>query len=94
LRIEDMTALLIAGRSAVRRAAAWANYSPRTSQMSSGSMNRFNQGTAKSALELREHNSLLVLILALAIGVADLAGFIGAKEQNLAQPFVGVNLGR
>jgi hypothetical protein len=58
-------------------------------------LKQFNQGTAKkSALELGQHNSLLVLILALAIGIADLTGFIGAKEQNLAQPFVGVNLGR
>jgi hypothetical protein len=37
---------------------------------------------------------LLPLILAFAIGKTDLAGFIGAEEQNQAQPFVGVNPGR
>jgi len=49
---------------------------------------------APSLLQLGKHNALLVLILALAIGVADLAGLIGTEEQNLAQPLVGVNLGR
>jgi hypothetical protein len=44
--------------------------------------------------KLGQHNSLLVLVFALAIRIADLTGFIGAKEQNLAQPFVGINLGR
>ena len=51
-------------------------------------------GLRNPALELGKHNSLLLLILAFAVGIADLAGFIGAEKQNLAQPFVGVNLGR
>jgi hypothetical protein len=46
------------------------------------------------ALQLRQHNSLPALISSLAIGIADHAGLIEAKEQILAQPFVGVNLGR
>jgi len=29
---------------------------------------------------------VLLLEFALAIGIADLAGFIGAEKQNLAQP--------
>src|ERR1035437_4903343 len=45
-------------------------------------------------LKFWKHDSLLLLILTLAIGIADFAGFIGAEEQNLAQPFVGINLGR
>jgi len=36
---------------------------------------------------------LLLPALTLAITKADLAGFIGAEKQNLAQPFVGVNPG-
>jgi len=35
-----------------------------------------------------------MLILALAVGVADLAGLVGTEEENLAQPFVGINPGR
>jgi hypothetical protein len=45
-------------------------------------------------LKLGQHNTLLVLVFALAIRIADFAGFIPAEEQNLAQPFVGINLGR
>ena len=45
-------------------------------------------------LKLGQHNSLLVLVFALAIRIADLTGLIGAEEQNLAQPFVGIDLGR
>jgi hypothetical protein len=44
--------------------------------------------------KLGQHNSLLVLVFALAIRIADLTGFIAAEKQNLAQPFVGINLGR
>jgi len=45
-------------------------------------------------LQLGKHNPLLFLVFSLAVGIAHLARFIGAEEQNLAQPFVGVNLGR
>jgi len=42
-------------------------------------------------LQLRQYDSLLMLVLSLAIGVADLAHLIGLEEQNLAQAFVGVD---
>jgi len=45
-------------------------------------------------MELEKRNPSLLLVLALATGIADLAGFLGAKNQNLAQPVVGVNPGR
>ncbi len=56
----------------------------------------FNHPDRKACanLKLGKHNPLLILIFAFAIRIADLAGLIGAEKQNLAQPFVGVNLGR
>src|SRR6185312_5778777 len=44
--------------------------------------------------ELRQHNSLLTLVLALAISVAHFADFISGEEENLAEAFVGVDFGR
>jgi hypothetical protein len=44
-------------------------------------------------LELGKDDPLLLLILPLPVGIADLADLIGLKEQDLAQPFVGVDLG-
>src|SRR6185437_196908 len=41
-----------------------------------------------------KHDTLLLLIFALAIGIADFAGLISPEKQNLAQSLVGVNLGR
>src|SRR6266849_8675325 len=46
------------------------------------------------ALELRQNDSLLILVLALAVRVTGLAHLVGLEEQNLAQPFIGVDLGR
>src|ERR1700746_1147430 len=42
--------------------------------------------------KLRENDPLLFLILATAIGIADLAYLIGLEEQNLAEPLVGIDL--
>src|ERR1700729_571617 len=44
--------------------------------------------------QLRQNNSLLLLILSLAIRIAGLARLVAVKEQNLAQSLVGVNLRR
>jgi hypothetical protein len=44
-------------------------------------------------LELGKDDPLLLLILPLPVGIADLADLVGLKEQDLAQPFVGVDLG-
>src|SRR5258708_33876376 len=44
-------------------------------------------------LELRQHDPLLCLVLAFAVGVAGLADFVAFEEQNLAQAFVGVDAG-
>ena len=43
------------------------------------------------SLQLRQNNPLLMLILTLAIGIADFADFVGLKEQDLAQPFISIN---
>jgi len=45
-------------------------------------------------LQLGKHNPWLQLAFALAIGIADPAGLMGAEKQNPAQPLVGVNPGR
>src|ERR1019366_2100789 len=42
-------------------------------------------------LQLRKYDSLLVLVLSLAVGVTDLAHFVGLEEENLAETFVGVD---
>jgi hypothetical protein len=44
-------------------------------------------------LKLGKDDPLLLLILPSPVGIADLADLIGLKEQDLAQPFVGVDLG-
>src|ERR1035438_3047804 len=44
--------------------------------------------------QLRQHNSLLRLILPLAILVADLADLVRLKKENLAKPLIGVDLRR
>ena len=44
--------------------------------------------------ELGQDDSLLLLIFAFAIGVADFAGLVGLKEEDLAEAFVGVDPGR
>src|ERR1700722_10766781 len=43
--------------------------------------------------KLGQDDSLLLLILSLAVGVAGLAGLISMKEQNLAQSFVCIDSG-
>ena len=55
--------------------------------------NHLNQSCLQLPLKPGKNDSLLFLILALAIGVTDLAGLAGAEKQNPAQPFVGVNPG-
>jgi hypothetical protein len=44
--------------------------------------------------QLRQYNPLLRLVLALAILITGLANFIRLEEENLAQPFISVDLGR
>jgi hypothetical protein len=39
--------------------------------------------------QLGENDPLLILVLAFAVRIANLAGFIGAEEQNQAQPLGG-----
>ena len=51
-------------------------------------------GWSLNPSELGQHDSLLMLILAFAVGIADLAGLIALEEENLAESFVGVHLGR
>src|ERR1035441_2632449 len=51
-------------------------------------------GSAWISSEFGKHDSLLILVFALAVGVAGLARLIALKEQYLAKPLVGVNLGR
>jgi len=46
---------------------------------------------ALSILQLRKHDSLLGLILSLAVGVAGFADFVGLEKDDLAEPFVGVD---
>jgi hypothetical protein len=46
------------------------------------------------SLHLRQHNPLLRLIFALAVGVAGFAHLVGLEEQNLAESFVGVDARR
>lgn len=45
-------------------------------------------------LQLGKHYPLLVLIFAFAVGLADPKRLIGAENQTLAHPFVGVDVGR
>src|SRR5215813_518802 len=47
-----------------------------------------------TALQSRQYNSFLILILALASGIADLAQLVRMEEQHLAQPFVRIDFGR
>jgi len=44
-------------------------------------------------LKLGKDDPFLVLILPSPIGITDLADLVGLKKQDLAQPFVGVDLG-
>src|SRR5947199_9679269 len=45
-------------------------------------------------LKFRQHDSLLRLVFAFAVGVANFADFVGLEEEDLAQAFVGVDAGR
>jgi hypothetical protein len=45
------------------------------------------------SLKLGKDDPLLLLIFPSPVGIADLADLVGLKEQDLAQPFVGVDLG-
>src|SRR5216684_8153158 len=47
-----------------------------------------------SPLQLRQHDPLLRLVLSLAILIAGLADFVRLEEEDLAQPFIGVDLRR
>src|ERR1700722_19500104 len=44
--------------------------------------------------ELRQNDAVLVLILALAVRIADLTGLIGLEEENLAESLVGIHASR
>lgn len=46
------------------------------------------------ALKFGQNDPRLVLILSFSICVTDLAHLVGLKEENLAESFVGVDLGR
>src|SRR3954470_8483136 len=50
-------------------------------------------GAPGRLLQLRKNYPLLVLILPFAIFVAGLAGLVGLEEEDLAESFVGVDLG-
>src|SRR6476620_6259889 len=58
------------------------------------SMRLLAQQAPQALLQLRQHDALLCLILSFAIGVTGLADLIRLEEDNLAQPFVGVDLCR
>ena len=45
------------------------------------------------SLKLGKNDSLLVLVFSLAVGIANLTRFVRAKEEDLAQSFVGVGIG-
>jgi hypothetical protein len=47
-----------------------------------------------TALEFRQHDPLLRLILTFAIGITGLADLVGFEEYDLAEAFVGINAGR
>ena len=60
-------------------------------------LNRVSIFTGKKAfsrLKFGKNDALLVLIFALAVGVADLAHLIGLEEEDLAESFVGVDTRR
>jgi hypothetical protein len=48
----------------------------------------------KQELELGKHDTLLLLVLALAIRIAGFAGLVAVEEQDLAQSLVGIDLCR
>jgi len=50
--------------------------------------------TNYSSLKQRKHNSLSLLVFALAISIAHFAWFRPAEEQDLAQPLVGIDTRR
>src|SRR5687767_8536870 len=51
-------------------------------------------GPGGASLHPREREPQLPLILALLVGVRDLARLVALEEQDLGDPFVGVHLGR
>src|SRR6266702_1277984 len=52
-----------------------------------------SEGDRRTVSELGEDDPLLILVLALAVGVADFAGLISMEEQDLAKPLVGIDFG-
>src|SRR5207248_2711144 len=50
--------------------------------------------TTDCRLEFRQHNALLRLVFAFAVGVAGFALLVRLEEDDLAKPLVGVDLGR
>ena len=44
--------------------------------------------------KLRQHDALLFLIFPFSVRIADLADFVGLKEEYLAEAFIGVDPGR
>ena len=58
-----------------------------------GSATATKQGSGRLS-QLRQLNRLLLLVFPLLICVRNIAFFVRFKEQNLCDPFVGVNLRR
>jgi len=77
----------VAGDREIKRQGAEEEQEP--DERYGGSMSRHHY-----FLQLREHNSLLRLILSLTILIAGLANLIRLEEENLAEAFVGVDLRR
>jgi hypothetical protein len=49
--------------------------------------------STRDRLQLGQHNSLLLLVLAGFVFVAGFAGLVALEEENLAETFVGIDLG-
>src|SRR5438270_10593432 len=45
----------------------------------------------RPCLQLRQHDSLLILVLPFAVSIADFADLIGLEKKNLAKPLVSVD---
>src|SRR5205823_4738796 len=67
---------------------------PHRSGSAEGEFSWLNNRETDSCLQLGQHDSLLRLVFAFAVSVAGLAGLIGLEEEDLAQPFVGIDFGR
>src|SRR6516164_11371109 len=50
--------------------------------------------TLLARLQLRQHDSLLALVLAFFVPIAGLTRLVALKKQNLTQAFIGIDAGR